>query len=198
MEIACRHCTEKVQVDSFLAAAHKRCPSCRQLLMGEMEPAKTDALPPETAESASQTAGPKTAWLTGLTAGGMIGFIVVMGFLVFTQGASTSTRGTFLGGLTGVILAPLIPIFLHNYMGFAGRMATGVHAGNLATLGSWCVFVPLAMFIGGYLGSHAETIPTSLVIGGTLGGVVLGAIIGAGVGWTIVVPAADAEAGSDK
>src|SRR5262245_54311400 len=44
MEIACRHCSEKVQVDSFLAAAHKRCPSCRQLLMGEMEPAKTDDL----------------------------------------------------------------------------------------------------------------------------------------------------------
>src|SRR5262249_36143094 len=104
------------------------------------------------------------------------------------------TRGTFLGGLSGVILAPLIPILLHNYMGFAGRMATGVHAGNLATLGSWCVFVPLAMFIGGYLGSHAETIPTSLVIGGTLGGV-----IGAGVGWTIVVPeAAESEQGSEK
>jgi hypothetical protein len=105
------------------------------------------------------------------------------------------TQGAILGALAAVLLAPVIAIFSFVSMiipfsldGIFGgsiwlRLARANNERSLVPLLYplfWLVGLP--MTLGGFAGSHAAAIETSLVVGAGLGAVMLGAIVGGALG----------------
>ena len=187
VEITCPNCGRTVEIENS-AGPHQDCPHCG-LPLPSGPPMEGDP-PPNTGESSA-------AWILVGVIGGLVGFSAALGIGQLDQQMAVEVRGTVLGALAGVLLAPvfILGVFIRQLqfpLGWGGsgwinpwisealwsRIARGVSErayGQAATVVAG--FVLLGMGIGGWIGSSAKTIPVTVVWLAALGATGLGAFL---------------------
>lgn len=193
VEVSCPHCLRTVDNENS-AGEQRDCPHCGLPLPST--PPVDDPLPPNTGESSAN-------WIQVGLIGALLGFCAAFAFGLLSQPIALEVRGSVLGVLAGVLLAPVfvLGIFIRQLrfpLGWGGswvnpwisealwsRIAKGASErayGQAATVVAG--FILLGMGIGGWIGSSAKTIPQALVWMAALGAAGLGAFLGV---WALAV-----------
>jgi hypothetical protein len=197
IELTCQTCSEKVGVQSLLAAAQQTCLRCGQLLMGPLDrgsrvarPSSPEQLPDGPFADGRRSGG--GVW-AGVFVGGFIGVASVVAFSQLGSALPQNVRGGVLGALSGVLLSPVIVIVSFILMivppfkwidVFAmvsdsawDRLSRAFLQGKLSHLiFPVLLFLVLPMAACGYGGSKMN--PAELHVSAGLGAVLLGAVVG--------------------
>jgi hypothetical protein len=215
-EISCKHCKEKTKVPSLLMAAQQPCPSCGQLLMGDLMPSTRTtrpssaepALPQEVADRPAPPMG--SIWM-GMTLGGLAGGVLGLASILLENALEVSDQGMILGALAGVLMAPLIllsllfsaivrpilnPVSMQHMMAKSvmDQLADAVNEGRYMKLYlGGTLFFLCGMGVGGFLGSRVHAIPNALQVCAVLGAASLGAYLGIPLGAAFIKPESATE-----